>query len=286
MAHEHSAQKILVAGGGRCNVTHDVVETTDFNGSQKIIRNILAAFDVPATIEWFKSLGVNLKRETTGKLFPTTDSSRTVLSALVQRCESLKVELQTGRRVTDIIAPTESDKRFLVMHEGGTLAASRVIFCTGGRSLPRSGSDGSGWEILRRLGHSVTPTYAALAPLALASTLFHAALAGISQEVELSVFVRGKRIDHRRGSLLWTHFGISGPVVMDASRHWIIAAETGAEPSMQCNLLPGENFEEVERWLIDSISARPRAAVLTHLSGRMPERVAGCCSAISISTRQ
>ena len=74
------------------------------------------------------------------------------------------------------------------------------------------------------------------------------------------MFLGGKRIDHRTGSLLWTHFGVSGPVVMDASRHWTIANETaeaaGAAPILQCNLLPGESFQQVEQWLIQSASTR------------------------------
>jgi predicted Rossmann fold flavoprotein len=104
--------------------------------------------------------------------------------------------------------------------------------------------------------------------------MFHAELAGVSQEVELSVFVGGKRIDHRTGSLLWTHFGISGPVVMDASRHWTVAKEAGAEPTLQCNLLPGENFQSVEQWLIQSTANRPKATMLTHLSQLFTERTA------------
>jgi predicted Rossmann fold flavoprotein len=92
--------------------------------------------------------------------------------------------------------------------------------------------------------------------------------------VELSVFVNGKRIDHRTGSLLWTHFGISGPVVMDASRHWTVARESGGEPTLLCNLLPGEKFEQVEQWLIQSTAKRPKASMLTHLSQRFTERTA------------
>src|SRR3982751_5013596 len=78
--------KILVSGGGRCNVTHHQVLPRDFNGSQNIVRNILAAFDEAATVRWFASLGVELKREATGKLFPVSDSARTVLNALLRRC--------------------------------------------------------------------------------------------------------------------------------------------------------------------------------------------------------
>lgn len=266
--------KILVAGGGRCNVTHREVRPRDFNGAQKIVRNVLAAFDAAAAVRWFASLGVELKREPTGKLFPTTDSARTVLNALIGRCQALGVSLLTSSRVSQIIAPRDGDPSFAIVHQDGFLRAARVVVSTGGRSLPRSGSDGAGWEMLRRLGHTVTPTYAALVPLVLAPQMFHAAVSGIAQEVELSVFVAGKRIDHRVGSLLWTHFGISGPAVMDASRHWTMAQETGERPTMRCNLLPGETFERVEQWLIELIASRPRAAVLSHVASRMPERLA------------
>src|SRR5207237_3200422 len=109
--------------------------------------------------------------------------------------------------------PNAGNASSAIVHESGSLSSSRVIVSTGGRSLPRSGSDGSGWEIVRGLGHTVTPTYAALVPLVLAPQMFHAQLAGIAQEVELSTFADGKRIDRRAGSLLWTHFGVSGPVV-------------------------------------------------------------------------
>jgi len=266
--------KILVSGGGRCNVTHERVTPEDFNGSRNIVRNILAAFDAAATVRWFESLGMELKQEPTGKLFPVSDSARTVLSALLRRCDELKVELRTGCRVTGIVEPVAGEPAFTVTHEKGVLRCGRVIVSTGGRSLPRSGSDGSGWEILKKFGHTVTPTYAALVPLVLAPQMFHAELSGIALEVELSVFVGGKRIDQRTGSLLWTHFGISGPVVMDASRHWTVAQELGQQPTMRCNLLPGETFESVEKWWIEAGAARPRAAVLSHLSSRLPERVA------------
>ncbi len=189
--------KILVAGGGRCNVTHHEVLPGDFNGSQNIVRNVLSAFDVAATVRWFASLGVELRREPTGKLFPAANSARAVLQALLDRCDALGVERWTSRRVAKIVPPAEAERSFQVHHAGGALRCRRVIVATGGRSLPRSGSDGSGWEILRELGHTVTPTRAALVPLVLPPQMFHTELAGLSQEVELSVFAGGKRVDQR-----------------------------------------------------------------------------------------
>jgi hypothetical protein len=124
------------------------------------------------------------------------------------------------------------------------------------------------------LGHSLTPTYAALVPLVLDDKMFHASLAGIAQEVQLQTFVDGRLVDRRSGSLLWTHFGISGPVVMDASRHWVMAHESGEQGRMECNLLPEENFETVEKWLVDLASSRAKASVASVIARRMPERVA------------
>jgi predicted Rossmann fold flavoprotein len=266
--------KILVSGGGRCNVTHREVHPHDFNGSRNIVRNILAAFDHRATVRWFETLGVPLVEEETGKLFPVANTAKAVVSALLHRCEQLGIVLRTSARVTRIVPPTADANGFDVQFNGESLRSARVVLSTGGRSLPRTGSDGLGWEIVKQLGHTVTPTYAALVPLVLAPQMFHAELAGIAQEVELSTHVGGKRIDHRTGSMLWTHFGVSGPVVMDASRHWTIANETGHAPKLICNLLPGEGFEQVEAWLLNAAAARPKATMLTHMSTRFPERVA------------
>jgi hypothetical protein len=266
--------KILVSGGGRCNVTHDAVNLEDFNGARPVVRNILAAFGASAAVAWFASLGVQLKREETGKLFPVGDSARAVLDALVHRCAELGVAIQCGCRVGAISPPIESDRHFTIEHTAGTTRTGRVVMATGGRSLPRSGSDGAGWDIVRRLGHTVTPTFAALAPLVLEPTMFHAGLSGIAMDVQLQTFVNDQLIDRRRGSLLWTHFGISGPVVMDASRHWIIAHESGSSARMECNLLAPDNFETVERWLVDQASSRGRTSIAAVLATRLPERVA------------
>jgi predicted Rossmann fold flavoprotein len=263
--------KILISGGGRCNVTHDVVRPDDFNGARPIVRNILAAFDEQATVRWFASLGVPLKREDTGKLFPVSDSARTVLDALLQRCAALGVAVRSHHRVADVVQ--SADASFKVVHQHGALQAAQVIMATGGCSVPRTGSNGGGWEIVRRLGHTVIPPFPALVPLVLQGG-FHTALSGLSSLIELSTFADGALIDRRTGSLLWTHFGISGPVVMDASRHWVIADARRQRVEMRCNFLPGHDFERVERMLIDAAAARPRAAVQRLVAERLPDRLA------------
>ncbi len=264
--------KILVSGGGRCNVTHDEVRPEDFNGSPKIVRNILAAFDEKQTVQWFESLGVRLKREETGKLFPVSDSARSVLAALLRRAEDLGVQLLSDRRVRGV---TRVEDGFAIAHSHGELHAARLVLATGGRSLPKTGSDGTAYAFAQTLGHTITDTHPALVPLVLDAAFFHAEISGLSHPAELSTFADNKLIDRRDGSLLWTHFGVSGPVVMDASRHWVIAQAQQRSPRMLLNFYPGQDFAQVEARWIGETAARPRTAATALLAERLPQRLAG-----------
>ena len=269
--------KILVSGGGRCNVTHHRVTPQDFFGNRHIIKNVLAAFPVQATIDWLASLGVPLKQEDTGKLFPVTDRSRTVLEALIGRCGAVRVDIRTNHRVTGLerrVADSGALEGFAIRHTEGIMTARLVVLATGGRSLPKSGSDGFGYHLAGGLGHDVTRTVPALVPLELESASFHPALAGVSQEVELTTAVEGRTVDCRRGSLLWTHTGISGPVVMDASRVWTQATGEGKPVALYGNFLPGRTGEQVRGWLGEQAAAHPRRALITMLSASLPDRMA------------
>jgi len=264
--------KILVAGGGRCNVTHHAVTPRDYHGPTNAIKRVLAALPVDQTIEWFASMGVNLKREPTGKLFPVTDSARTVLDGLLRRCAALGVDIQTHRRVQKI---TRADNTYTIEHSSGVIETARLVLAAGGRSLPKSGSDGSGWSLARALGHSVTQTHPALVPLVLDGTFFHAALSGVSHDVTLAVHVDGKRQATCSGSMLWTHFGVSGPVVLDISRVWTTARAAGQSPTLHAALLPDEPFDAVDRWLLDLAEQSPKRTVVRALTQRgLPQRVA------------
>jgi predicted Rossmann fold flavoprotein len=248
--------KILISGGGRCNVTHDVVHAADFNGSRNAIAKVLRTFSVAETIAFFRELGVETKREETGKLFPTSDRARTVLDALLGACAS--VDVRSDYRVTRVEhfsaqctvdsaqVAASSVARFLI---NGEIHADRVILATGGRSVPKTGSDGSGYALARALGHTVTPVFPALVPLLLPNAHPLTLMSGVSVDAELSVRATSGRVLHReRGSMLFTHFGISGPVVLDISRHWIASQPA----TLAANLLPGETFESVDALLVDS----------------------------------
>ncbi len=266
--------KILVSGGGRCNVTHDEVTAKDFFGNRHIIKNVLAAFSVQHTIQWFASMGVEMKREETGKLFPVSDRARTVLTALMDRCRKLGVAVQPDHRVTGIERLPGHEAGFLIHHAHGTLHAKKVVLATGGRSIPKSGSDGFGYELVRRLGHHVTATVPALVPLVLDDRMFHQTLSGLSQDVELTTLVEGRTVDKRTGSLLWTHFGISGPVVMDASRFWTLAQEQKEIAELYGNFLPARTQEQARQWFVEQAGNHPRRSLVKTLSQVVPERFA------------
>jgi hypothetical protein len=271
--------KILVSGGGRCNVTHEVVTPTDYFGNRRIIKNVLAAFSVEQTVKWFASLGVALKREETGKLFPVTDKARSILKALVDRCHELGVVICPDHRVTDIVPLTGSEGGFALHHIHGTVQVKKVILATGGRSIPKSGSDGFGYELARRLSHRVTPTVPALVPLVLDDRMFHKTLSGLSHHVELTTVVKGHKVDSRTGSLLWTHFGISGPVVMDASRFWTLGHEQGETVEVYGSFLPGQTQEQAKSWFMEQATDNPRRSLLKTWGQQIPERfVEALCS--------
>jgi predicted Rossmann fold flavoprotein len=281
----HIGAKILVSGGSRCNVTNRVVTERDFwGGPSRVIGRVLRAFPAERAADFFEELGVALHEEEHGKLFPNTNRAQTVLEALLDEARRRGVVLEAGARVT---ALRQGDGEFVVERlSGEPLTARAVVLATGGRSLPKSGSDGFGYSLAAAFGHGCVATTPALAPLVLRGE-DHRALAGVSHPAALVLRVSGKVAIRLEGALLWTHVGISGPVVLNLSRHWhralLDARPESPEPVVEVRLsvLPGETFETVERWLLDEATARARAQVMTVLASRLPNAIAGAWLALA-----
>ena len=263
--------KILVSGGSRCNVTNAVVTERDFRGSPPhLVKRVLRAFGVSETVAFFRDIGVALHEEEHGKLFPDANRSAVVLQALLDEAARRGVAVRAGERVRAVERP---DRAFVVRTDREALRAERVVLATGGLSLPKTGSDGLGLRMAEALGHSVVPTTPALVPLVLSGS-FHEPLSGIAHEVELSVRADGRVIEKRRGSLLWTHFGVSGPVVRDVSRNWLRARLEGRAPTLEASLLPGREFATVEEEVVRLSSSSPLITVPRTLSRWLPAAVA------------
>src|SRR5207244_6065173 len=136
--------------------------------------------------------------------------------------------------------------------------ANRIVLAAGGQSVPKTGSDGSGYALARAFGHTVTTTFPALVPLVVERGHWITTLSGTSVDAELSVKSPTGRVLHRqRGSMLFTHFGISGPVVLDISRHWIANYDGRLKPAvtLAANFLPGDTFASLGAAFIDDIAA-------------------------------
>jgi predicted Rossmann fold flavoprotein len=275
--------KILVSGGGRCNVTNREVTEHDFwGGRPSSIRHVLRSFTSDRAIDFFHQLGVGLKEEADGKLFPVGDRARDVLNALLRGASDAGVQLLSGRRVLGV---ERRDRAFHLSTADGAILTRTVVLATGGQSLPKTGSDGAGLTFAQTLGHTVVPTTPALVPLLLDPShpwSINRELSGVSQDVELAVWIGGRVSIRLRGSLLWTHFGISGPVTLNASRHWLRAGLEGHTVRATASFCPGVGFEAQERWWAETTDARPKTSVSTALSTRVPGAVA---SALLRSTK-
>lgn len=231
--------KILMSGGTRCNVTNREVKPTDFQGGPgHFVKHVLEAFTPQETIHFFKKIGVELVLERTGKYFPSTNSAQTVLDALMKEAKQAGISLKTGVRVTQI---KKAGDFFDLKNADGTyhVLARKVVLSTGGRSYPTTGSDGTGYDIAKSLGHTISPTFPALTPL-LTPDQDWKSLSGIAFEVKLSFFKNEKKECEYQDSFLFTHFGFSGPAVLDISRHFSSAGRE-ERPQIKANFLPQEN---------------------------------------------
>ncbi len=263
--------KILVAGGGRCNVTHHAVDEKSYAGSSpNAIKNVLRRYGVPETVKFFEAYGVELKREDTGKLFPTTDDAHTILNALLQAARDAGVEIRHPRRVTAIERTVQGD--FLVRGEWGEVRAPRVILASGGKALPKSGSDGAGYEFAQALGHTVTDhVYPALVPLILPGTHPLRALSGLTMPATLTLrWATGKVLKELTNSLLCTHFGLSGPCALDISRYWRAAIVDDPGAGLFANFIVGEREDTLEAKILASRAANAPAFLREYV----PERLA------------
>ncbi len=264
--------KILVSGGSRCNVTNAVVTERDYwGGKRTVIRRVLRALPVSTTVEFFRDLGVSLKEEPNGKLFPTTDRSRDVLDALLRAAHDRGVTMSFGTRVLDLARGADG---FSIQTSRGPRTAGAVVLATGGLSLPKTGSDGGGLAIAARLGHSLVPTTPALAPLMVDPGWFHAHISGVAHDVELTIWV-DRRVEERiRGAMLWTHFGVSGPVALNASRVVLRAQLEHRHVRVTANLFPPAAFDAVDARWTAAAASRPRVTVQNALSEELPASLA------------
>ena len=239
-------RKLRITGKGRCNLTNaaDVAEVVkNIPGNGKFLFSALKNFTPSDTVNFFESLGVKTKIERGGRVFPASDDAAEVIDALLRRLAILGVEVKTNCAVTDILA--ENKKIVGVKVDGKVYEADAVILATGGASYPATGSTGDGFKFARKLGHTITPIFPALVPLETEEE-FVRDLQGLSlRNVRVKLLADGKKVSELFGEMLFTHFGVSGPIILTLSRQAAQLLTAGRFIELEINLKPALTPEQL-----------------------------------------
>ncbi len=216
-------KKLLITGKGRCNITSSLPIEEFINnipGNGKFLYSVFNNFSNKDIINLLKKHNLEVKNERGNRVFPVTDRSMDVLNALLEEIKQKNILIKTNTIVKDIL--TENKKVIGVRTEEETIYADKVVLATGGKSYPKTGSDGNGYEIAKRLGHTITPIRASLVPLVVKEKNECVALQGLSlKNVKITVkhTKNNKIIYNDFGEMIFTHFGLSGPIILSSSAH-------------------------------------------------------------------
>lgn len=214
-------KKLLITGGGRCNVTNNKPEiramVSKYKGNDQFLFSAFSQFGVKEALEFFNKKGMETKEENEGRIFPVSDKAQSVWDVLTKYMKEGGVEVKTYAPVTSLAIGV--DKNIIIhLRDKSTIKAKSCVIATGGTSRPETGSTGDGFSWLRRLGHKIIDNNAALVPVALKDA-WAKKLGGVSlKDIKLTTFQNGQKQDAQKGKLLFTHFGISGPTVLNMSK--------------------------------------------------------------------
>ena len=263
-------RKILISGGGRCNILPSRLDETRFvtDSSPHTLRNIVRSWPLREQIAFFEQeLGLPLvEEEESLKLFPASQRARDVRDGLMAEARRCGATIRTGTLVTGI--ERAGDAWRVGIEHAEALDADAVIVATGGLSVANTGSDGRGLAILARLGHTMHPTYAALTPLTSDAVRF-STLAGVSLTVSITARGDGREAN-ATGGFLFTHKGYSGPSVLDVSHVAVRSRADGAEPA---KVLVRWTTDDEAAWESRLGAGGPRS-VLAVVKEILPERLA------------
>lgn len=267
--------KILMSGGTRCNITHDcdargIIEAFGPNG--KFLHSALAQLGPRETVQFFEAEGVATKVEDTGKVFPVSDRAVDVLDALLRRLGRSGAKLALTEPVREIAANPEGG--FRVVTASRTISAEKVLVTTGGRSFPGCGTTGDGYGFAAAFGHTILAQRPALVPLTV-QPAWVGELRGITlPDPNLKVIdPAGKVLASRRGSMLFAHFGLTGPAPLDVSRA-VSGHPNPATLTLEVDLLPGESEQSFDEFVRVETAANGKQLLAGVLSGKLPRRVA------------
>ncbi len=265
-------KKLLITGGGRCNVTNNEPDNrkllAKFKDGGKFLASPFAQWNVENTLEFFHSRAMLTKEEAEKRVFPASNTAQSVWDVLVEYLKAGSVTILSNSPVVDVVANGNVIEKVILKNKK-EIRAKSFIFATGGISRPETGSTGDGFAFLKKLGHTVSDTEGALVPVAVKDSWVKRA-AGVSmQNVKITLYQNGAKQDSRIGKILFTHVGLSGPGILNASRDIGELLKYG-EVVIELDLLSTEGPEKVNARLQEIFKANDKKMIRNSLTGLVP----------------
>ncbi len=271
--NEKLGKKLFITGKGRCNVTNAADREGFFRHvvrNPRFLYSAYAHFDSAAIMSLIETAGVPLKIERGQRVFPASDHSSDILKALERTVRANGVDVRLNTRVSEILTTGGAVSGVRV---GETVESfDAVILATGGLSYPSTGSTGDGFRFAQALGHTVVPPKASLVPLETEET-WCAELSGLTlKNVTLTAYRDGREVYSELGEMLFTHFGVSGPLVLSASA---LVAEEPEGTVLSIDLKPGLSEEQLDARLLRDLGANAKKTFAGALYGLLPQKLLG-----------
>ncbi|KWX76598.1 hypothetical protein AMQ84_14735 [Paenibacillus riograndensis] len=273
-------RKLGISGGGRCNVTNnkeidDLIKHIPGNG--RFLYSAFSHFNNKDIIAFFENLGIRLKEEDNGRMFPVSDKAKTVVDTLVDQVRKQGVEIRLYAPVKDILY----DKGSVVgvqLQSGDVLKCTSVIIASGGKSVPQTGSTGDGYLWAEKAGHSITELFPTEVPLTSNEPFIQSKeLQGLSlRDVALSVWnPKGKKLIEHRGDMIFTHFGVSGPIALRCSQFVVKALKQFGSKNVEVtiDLFPEKSKDDVFKDTLKLAELDPKKAIKNVLKACLPEKM-------------
>lgn len=268
--------KLAISGGGRCNVTNrlsqdEVIKHIPGNG--RFLYSAFSIFNNYDIIDFFEGIGVKLKEEDHGRMFPASNSAKTVVNTLIHMLKKLKVTIHKNTHVQAIHYDTLHHTVITNHHK---FNAKAVIIAVGGKSVPYTGSTGDGYAWAKKAGHTITKLYPTEVPLTSDEPFIkNKSLQGLSlRDIELTVWnKKGKPIVSHRMDMVFTHFGISGPAVLRCSQ-FVVKEQMKNQDyvTLSIDLLPDTSNQNLQKTLLHLAKSNPKKSVKNAFKGLVPDR--------------
>jgi len=272
-------RKLAISGGGRCNVTNrlpvdEIIKHIPGNG--RFLYSAFAEFSNEDIINFFERLGIQLKEEDHGRMFPTSNRAQDVVDALLAELKRLNVTIRTNEPVETVVYENGAVKG-IILKNGEELFADAVVIAVGGKSVPHTGSTGDGYAWAEKAGHTITELFPTEVPITSNEPFIQEkVLQGLSlRNVALSVKnQKGKNVITHQMDMIFTHFGISGPAVLRCSQYVVkeLKKSKTNTVTMTIDAVPHENEEILFQTVCKRLKEEPKKAVKNVLKGLVPER--------------